>query len=272
MNDYSKATVYSIHSTSKCAPCAHLDFTTKEGLIFLERFCYVVRYSLRACNAENILDSAKTGLDHSQKPTQGFPNREHEIRNLLGSIAKLPVNQCSHCFTNSFSSRIHVCLSCVHIACISHCKQHLNSLSNSKDNHNFALDMENLHVFCQKCNNYIYHVELDRIRQEELRLHQLIIHSIRQNWHLDEGLSEKSWAPSAKQADIISKNSKSNSSNGLVGLKNMGNTCFMSTVLQVLIHNPFFSVHFLSDGHVNESCIISACLSCEMNSLFKQAN
>jgi ubiquitin carboxyl-terminal hydrolase 22/27/51 len=48
----------------------------------------------------------------------------------------------------------------------------------------------------------------------------------------------------------------------------MGQTCFMSVVLQSLIHNPFLRTYYLSEGHRANDCEREACTSCALDAIF----
>lgn len=48
----------------------------------------------------------------------------------------------------------------------------------------------------------------------------------------------------------------------------MGQTCFMSVILQAIIHNPIIRNYYLSEGHRKEDCDRDACTSCALDDIF----
>jgi ubiquitin carboxyl-terminal hydrolase 22/27/51 len=56
---------------------------------------------------------------------------------------------------------------------------------------------------------------------------------------------------------------------GIRGIYNMGVSCFMSCILQSLIHNPFIRNYFLGENHVKSECNKpDDCISCSLDEMF----
>jgi ubiquitin carboxyl-terminal hydrolase 22/27/51 len=61
------------------------------------------------------------------------------------------------------------------------------------------------------------------------------------------------------------------------GVRNLGSTCFLSTVIQTFLHNPLLRAHFLSGSHIprgERECPVvkdrGVCFGCEVDTLFGQ--
>lgn len=97
------------------------------------------------------------------------------------------------------------------------------------------------------------------------------------NFHLDfrslqKSVVYKSWYPSQTEISYLLQHPKRrevNSSNriGLRGLLNLGSTCFMNCIVQVLIHTPLLRDYFLSEKHHCQQT--AKCLVCEISKLFQ---
>ena len=92
------------------------------------------------------------------------------------------------------------------------------------------------------------------LRDARLRDHQLLVLEIAQ----DDG----SWPRSQLQVDADEANTSEPSDasqqgadacgDGLVGLQNLGNTCFLNSSMQCLSHTPLLTQYFLSNAFVND--------------------
>ncbi|KAI9594103.1 hypothetical protein BDF19DRAFT_396612 [Syncephalis fuscata] len=176
---------------------------------------------------------------------------------------KLPRAFCLNCLNPL--GRLYACIHCVYIGCWrgGHIQAHL-----VQRDHIFAVDFERCLVHCRLCNDFIYSHELDKAYAvESRRIHDMLTQIY------EPGLKRAryvDWRPSEEEAGLIRARTRIQACGGLRGLRNMGNTCFMSVILQAFIHNPLLRTYFLSDRHPRHECRRENCLSCELDRLFSE--
>lgn len=179
---------------------------------------------------------------------------------------KLQVLLCGECKLLNFYL-VFICLQCPHVGCyhehaVLHAKEH---------NHMFAIDSHNGLLFCFQCGDYINHAALNRIRLGAVANCVGADTPAEVNKEDDETIAAHYKKPLSQAVQ------------GLRGIVNLGATCYMSCILQTMLHNPlvryqFFNndLHFFNcdlqshydagEDHIDES---TACITCLIDTIFK---
>lgn len=150
--------------------------------------------------------------------------------------------KCSKCHEINAGSNF-MCLQCEFSGCWNH--SHFTAHSNEVG-HIFGVSASNGLLFCFKCIDYIGDIEL------------LLNSNLTDDW---DKIDKETHVPDEMRRD------------GLYGIVNMGATCFMSSILQSLMHNPYIVNYSMSQDHY-QHCELkdpTSCMSCALDSIISES-
>lgn len=127
----------------------------------------------------------------------------------------------------------YTCLSCPTIGSFSSLDKHF-----SKTKHEFAVSQKS--VYCGRCNDLVYDPALLSNHNGKALKRKLAQTSDEDDSYLTSNTSQRPCGRS-----------------GVRGLFNLGETCYMNAVLQMMVHNPLLASYFLGMGHPIHTCPIS---------------
>ncbi|KAK9479196.1 hypothetical protein V1514DRAFT_328719 [Lipomyces japonicus] len=181
-----------------------------------------------------------------------------ELRDKTRDLSAFRVRRCRichDCLTTTF-----LCLQCPFVGCRTN-KHHDTHAREA--GHMFGIDSRSGNIFCFVCKDYVYNSTLENIRlgREDITEAKKLRKLLNQN-----GLSTEDKFLTEHNTRLPPCQART----GLRGFQNMGATCFMSVILQCLIHNPIIRNDFLSGGHNSKNCRRENCLGCRIDEVFTE--
>ncbi|KDQ15866.1 hypothetical protein BOTBODRAFT_65156 [Botryobasidium botryosum FD-172 SS1] len=160
--------------------------------------------------------------------------------------------------------RLVVCLECPYAGCWTggHAVSHLRS-----SQHGFCVDVNTGGLFCSDCDDFVHDSAFEDI------FVAATLNAEENGTKFQEAKRGRepyrAWVPDERDSRLLEQLSVVNCQ-GRRGLLNLGSSCYLNVVLQMLIHNPLLRNFFMSDKHNSKLCKTKNCISCEMDKLFTE--
>ncbi|MCJ1372960.1 hypothetical protein MMC20_004186 [Loxospora ochrophaea] len=208
------------------------------------------------------IKEVENGCEHVKRMTE-TPETAEKFTTAYTTLQKLvakpcdPVNQTTKDPKNPHMGAItclrstYHCLQCAHVGDLKGRDTHYETCL-----HALSIESRSGFLHCAICKDFIYDPTFERIRIE---------------MNPSSSMNDKKRKldvlyPQREEDELVSPNSNELScmAGAPRGMYNLGQTCYMSVILQAMIHNPFMPKHFLSSRHDTTECTEDLCIPCAM--------
>lgn len=131
------------------------------------------------------------------------------------------------------------------------------------------------YLYCAACDDFIYTNWLDKLRAS---IHEEFEGMMkRYTVTAATPLTDNFLARKKRKQELEKrKQLRMSSSNPRVvfsepkGVYNLGQSCYLSVILQAIAHNPHVTAYFLENEHKPRHCASESCIACALNESLKQ--
>ena len=130
-------------------------------------------------------------------------------------------------------------------------------------------------LYCRLCSDFVYDPEFESLRLQNSFSTSKLLHPQRPFTMLiifADGKKRKlnlvSRSMEEEKLVLPNANHLSCQSGAPRGIFNLGQTCYLSVILQTLVHNPMMKNYFLASRHEPTECHLQHCTACAMTTSF----
>jgi ubiquitin carboxyl-terminal hydrolase 22/27/51 len=120
--------------------------------------------------------------------------------------------------------------------------------------HGLALESRSWTLYCAECRDLVYDPTMESMR---IGLVHAYANRSPKRKFCEVNEDDAFWAENSSQQKCGQE--------GVRGLFNLGETCYMNAILQMMVHNQLLSSYFLGNGHPAHTCSVTAKMDAKAN-------
>ncbi|PGH26623.1 hypothetical protein AJ80_01752 [Polytolypa hystricis UAMH7299] len=182
----------------------------------------------------------------------------HTVLSLKPTVRRAAVNSKSASSSGLSLMPSYPCLQCSTV-----CGPAAREGHHASSGHLFFTDSRTGAIFCQGCKDFIYDEDLEKFLLEPS--HPALKASKKRSLDSSDTEDDKAYLSAHASKRVCGME-------GVRGLFNLGQSCYMNAIVQAFLHDPLLTAYFLGNGHPTFDCSEPDCVSCGLAEAFAEFN